>query len=160
MKSFFFVIFISSSLGAANTEQVVAPHLTTFNQIVLSEGATSWTSRDLKLYKKLIKSLTKKDRISDLSKDLIEDFMISRLLRREAVLFEIQPNKLEIRNSEKAELAEFSKSEISAEIAAISYAAALLNLKETQMSQQARFKAWIDVLKRKYAVKIKMSDLG
>ena len=74
------------------------------------------------------------------------------------MLFEIKPKKSDFALGTRADLSEYSKSEIAEETENIELASALLDLKEKQMSQKARFKAWVDVLKRKYSVKIKSNE--
>ena len=129
-----------------------------FNQVLFTEGNQSWTSRDFKLYKKIVLLVTKSEKMNAFSKNAVEDFLLSRLLKREALLFEIAPQKLVLPALNKSDLSEFTKSEIEQELVMISEALALLDLKNSQMSQQIRFKAWMDVLKRKYAVKMKSNE--
>lgn len=132
----------------------------TLNTILFSEGNQSWTTRDFNLYKKLVRHLTKQEKLSALADSSEYDFMISRLLIREALLFEIKPDKFESAQSTHGDLNEYSKTEINEELETIELASSLLNLKEKQISQKARFKAWIDVLKRKYAVKMKVNEFA
>lgn len=150
------VFFILSTAWSAAQEK--APSASLLNEVLFSEGGQSWTLRDLHLYQKLIRHLEKKEKLSELSEDTVDDFLMSRLLKREAVLFEIQPEKKELTSGLQGNLSEFSKTEILQEEKSIAYAQALLNLKEKQLSQKVRFKAWLDVLKRKYAVKIKAHE--
>lgn len=128
------------------------------NQVLFAEGTQSWTTRDLNLYKKVLAAYMKHDRISDFSDSVAEDFLVSRLLKSEALVFDIHPQDQFVFNAIKLSPGEYSKKEIEAELKGLSYAVALLNLREKQMTQKARFKAWIDVLKRKYQVKIKSDD--
>ena len=132
--------------------------LATINTVLFSEGNQSWTSRDFNLYKKLVRHLIRQDKLSSLSDTIEYDYMISRLLKREALLFEIEPKKYDFVLGTHSDLSEYSKLEINEEIEIIELASALLDLKEKQMSQKARFKAWVDVLKRKYSVKIKSNE--
>ncbi|OFZ29826.1 MAG: hypothetical protein A2622_11475 [Bdellovibrionales bacterium RIFCSPHIGHO2_01_FULL_40_29] len=125
------------------------------NQVLFSEGGQSWTARDMSLYAKLVKVATGSEKLTLFSEGLVDDFLLSRILKREALLFEIKPQKFELSASAKAELNEFSKREIETEMVMISYALALLEFKQTQVSQKLRFAAWMDVLKRKYSVKMK-----
>lgn len=132
--------------------------IVTINTVLFSEGNQSWTARDFTLYKKLVRQLTRQDKLTLLSDSLEYDFLISRLLKREALLFEIKPKSFEIPVGPHPELNEFSKAELNEETEIIELSSALLDLKEKQMSQKARFKAWVDVLKRKYNVKIKSNE--
>ena len=154
MKFFFLTLFflrIAMSQGLPGE---------TLNTILFSEGNQSWTTRDFNLYKKLVRHLTKQEKLSALADSSEYDFMISRLLIREALLFEIKPDKFESALSTHGDLNEYSKTEINEELETIELASSLLNLKEKQISQKARFKAWIDVLKRKYAVKMKVNEFA
>lgn len=153
-----FVVLFLSVLAQAQQAPSVKPSKEILNQILFSEGSESWTARDLALYKKVIGAYFKEDKISEYSDSALDDFIISRLLKREALLFEIHPQEVMTYNTSKLGAGEFSKKEIEGELKDLSYAVALLNLKEKQMAQKARFRAWIDVLKRKYQVKIKVNE--
>lgn len=141
------------------TEVKPEPKKELLNQVLFSEGSDSWTSRDFALYRKVISTYLKKEKLSDYAESALDDFIISRLLKREALLFEISPTDTFNYNPSKLGPGEYSKKEIETELKDLAYAEALLNLKEKQMAQKARFKAWIDVLKRKYLVKIKTGDV-
>lgn len=157
---FFLVLLFSFSALAQNQEAATPPtaqpaQKEIFNQVLFTEGNQSWTLRDFNLYKKLVSTYLKHDKISEYSDSIVEDFLISRLLKREALLFEIKPSSIIPTNAVALSSNEFTKKEIEQESKDLAYAVALLNLKEKQMGQKPRFKAWIDVLKRKYQVKIK-----
>lgn len=167
MKYFWFLLLYSCfSLAQPNkanqpSQPNVSPAI--FNQILFTEGDQSWTARDFKLYKKIILLVTKNEKMNAFSKNDAEDFLLSRLLKREALLFEITPQKLVLpvlskSEHNKSELNEFSKKEIDQELIIVSESLALLDLKSSQMSQKIRFQAWMEVLKRKYAVKIKSNE--
>ena len=150
---------------AAENQSGVENHSTdkpfaTMNAILFSEGEQSWTQRDFNLYKKILNYIPKKENPAGMPDSLADSFLISRMLGQEAEQFEIQPEKLELSSGFKTELVEYSKAEINEELKIIALSRALLDLKEKQMSQQIRFKAWIEVLKRKYAVKIKSNDFS
>ena len=115
--------------------------------------------RDFKIYKQLLVALTKNEKIADFSENALDDFVVSRLLKREALLFEIAPQPLAAPLNLRGTDGEvFSRLEIEQETGMIAEALALLKLKQNQMSQRVRFKAWIDVLKRKYFVKMKFNE--
>ena len=156
MKYFWFILCYSNLILAQPNLPVAS--VTVFNQVLFTEGNQSWTSRDFKLYKKIVVLVTKSEKMNAFSKNAVEDFLLSRLLKREALLFEIAPQKLVLPALNKSDLSEFTKSEIEQELVMISEALALLDLKNSQMSQQIRFQAWMDVLKRKYAVKMKSNE--
>ncbi len=164
LKAAVVIIFVFvTRLSAAENHSAAKPvpaekPLTALNAVLFSEGEQSWTQRDFNLYKKILNHVPKKEESSTLSDSLAENFLISRLLSREAELFEIQPEKLELSPGFKTESADYSKTEINEELKVIALSRALMDLKEKQMSQKIRFKAWIEVLKRKYAVKIKVND--
>lgn len=130
------------------------------NAVLFSEGEQSWTQRDFNLYKKILNHIPKKGESVGASESLPDDFLISRLLSREALLFEIHPEKLELSSGFKTDAADYSKVEINEELKVIALSRALLDFKEKQMSQKIRYKAWIEVLKRKYAVRIKASEFA
>jgi len=127
------------------------------NQILFSETNQSWTSRDMLLYKKVLNAYLKQEKLTEFSDSFTEDFLISRLLKQEALVFEIKPHEL-VYNPSKLAPGEYSKKEIETELKALEYAVALLRLKQQQLTQKARFKAWIDVLRRKYQVKMKIDE--
>ena len=164
MVKVIFILLIEIQSYAENSASVVQQ--TTINAVLFSEGNESWTQRDLNLYKKLVQHLFHKEKLSEFSDSIRDDFLISRVVKREAILFEIEANKIKLNKLNKlnstsyADLSEYSKNEIHSEVDAISFASALLELKEKQMNQKARFKAWVDVLKRKYNVKIKSNEFS
>lgn len=128
------------------------------NQVLFSEGGQSWTSRDLNLYSKTITTYLKQEKLAEYSESATEDFLISRLLKREAVSFDLHPQNMFQYVSVKNGTSEFSRKETEDELLGLSYAITLYNLKTKQMTQKVRFKAWIDVLKRKYQVKMKTNE--
>ena len=164
MTSLFLVLLLSVSVFAVNHLSNLPDDLQSdsagsqvMNQILFSESSQSWTSRDFKLYKRVLSLTTASEKLTEFSDSLVEDFLLSRLLKREALLFEIEPKKLPTLSAQK-DLSEFSKAEIEQEIGVIARALALLDLKSSQVSQKIRFKTWMDVLKRKYSVRLKASE--
>ena len=156
MKQSLFILIFSLNLHAQQNLPT-APQVV--NQILFSEADLSWTLRDFIIYKQLLVTLTKKEKIADFSENALDDFVVSRLLKREALLFEIAPQPLVAPLNLRGTDGEvFSKLEIEQETGMIAEALALLQLKQNQMSQRVRFKAWTDVLKRKYSVKMKISE--
>lgn len=128
------------------------------NQVLFFESKDSWTSRDLELYQKIKKEVLHKESISQFVDNADEDFLLSRLSAREAVLFEVSPIKLKFSDSQRVAFAGFSQKEIENEMNQIGLALALIDLKESQLKQKLRFKTWLDLLKRKYQVKIKSPE--
>ncbi len=150
---------VQSPVITKSTAVEPSPSIVTLNSILFSEGNQSWTTRDFNIYKKLVHHLTRQEKLCLQVDSIAYDFMVSRLLKREALLFEIKPKKFEFAVAGHPDLAEYSKSEITDEIETIELVSALLDLKEKQMNQkEARFKAWVDVLKRKYSVRIKANE--
>ncbi len=159
MKLFLFVLFFSLSAPAAESLPNPPPSARVLNYVLFSEGNQSWTARDHALYKRVLFALTKKEKITEFSETSVEDFLASRLLKREAVLFEIVPQPLAPPTLAKSSDSEsYSKQDINQETQVIAEAFALIELKKNQLGQKVRFKAWMDVLKRKYAVKIKANE--
>lgn len=164
MTSLFLVLLFSGSVSAEknlpnlpNKLQPDSASSQVMNQILFSESSQSWTSRDFKLYKRVLSLTTASEKLTKFSDSLVEDFLLSRLIKREALLFEIEPKKLPTLSVQK-DLSEFTKAEIEQEAGVIAHALALLDLKSSQVSQKIRFKAWMDVLKRKYSVRLKASE--
>ena len=131
---------------------------TTLNQVLFYESKQSWTSRDQELFNKLKKEVVQKERLSAFTETSDEDFLLSRLSAREALLFEVTPLKFKITETERNVLAGYSRSEIDEELNHLGLAVALVELKESQLKQKLRFKTWLDLLKRKYQFKIKSAD--
>ncbi len=156
MQTLFILIFSTHIHAQQNLPS--APEVV--NQILFSEADQSWTLRDFKIYKSVLLAVTKTEKIAEFSENPLDDFVVSRLLKREALLFEIAPQSITVPvNLKEANGEVFTKLEIEQETQMIAEALALLQLKQNQMSQKVRFKAWIDVLKRKYSVKMKISEL-
>lgn len=152
---FLLILLTFLTLGALAADRAPTPASpAVFNRVLFSEGTKSWTLRDLSLYQKLIKAISGKDHLIAYSENSVDDFLLSRILHREALLFEIDPLKTDF-SVQRFEFADFSKNEIAAETGMILYALALLEFKKNQVTQKERFVAWMDVLKKKYAVKMK-----
>lgn len=146
--SFILLFGISISSAAPEASQVI-------NQVLFYESKQSWTERDLELYEKIKKEIVHKDRISQFTENKDEDFLLSRLSAREAMLFEVSALKFKLSEAQRASLAGFSSKEVDSELNQLGLALALVDLKESQLKQKLRFKTWFDLLKRKYQVKIK-----
>jgi hypothetical protein len=128
------------------------------NQVLFYESKQSWTARDLELFEKIKKEVLHKDRIGQFVENNDEDFILSRLSAREALLFEVSPVKLKMSDSQKSAFNGFSQKEIENELSEIGLAMSLIDLKESQLKQKLRFKTWLDLLKRKYQVKVKSPE--
>jgi hypothetical protein len=114
--------------------------------------------RDFQLFEKMKPLVLQKPLLSQFVESANEDFLLSRLSAREAQLFEIAITPLKLSDSQRKSLSTFTNSEINQELAQISSATALIDLKEVQLKQKLRFKTWFDLLKRKYQVKVKTAD--
>lgn len=144
-------LFFSLAIAAPNEGPVI-------NQVLFYESKQSWTSRDLELFNHIKKEVLKKSRLSQLADTDHEDFLLSRLAAREAILFEVTSVKIRLADTQKQSLQNFSNKEIDEELAQVGRALTLIELKESQLNQKMRFKTWFDLLKRKYQVKIKAAD--
>ncbi|MBY0555244.1 hypothetical protein K2P97_11990 [bacterium] len=149
-KIFFLISFVGSLSGAQST---------VLNEVLFSVGGVSWTARDRQLYETVIREVYTRDKISKFSLKTKEDFLISRLSAREAEAFDLQPEKNKTADAVKKKFNEFSAAEIESEVNQISKALTIVELKENQLKQQDRFDAWVELLKRKYQVKIKSNEL-
>lgn len=145
------LLFFSYAMAAPNDGPVV-------NQVLFYESKQSWTARDLELFGQIKKEVLKKSRLSQFAETDHEDFLLSRLAAREAVLFEVTSVKLRLTDAQKQVLQNFSNKEIDEELAQVGRALTLIELKESQLNQKMRFKTWLDLLKRKYQVKVKSAD--
>lgn len=150
IKSIFVVLFCLN-VKAAESGQIL-------NQVLFYESSQSWTSRDMELFEKLKKDILQKNKLSQFAENANEDFLLSRLSAREALLFEVAPVQYKISEQQKKSLSEFSSIEVDEEIKKMGLAVTLIDLKEDQLKQKLRFKTWFDLLKRKYQVKIKSND--
>lgn len=129
------------------------------NQVLYSSSKQTWTLRDFKLYKSVLKKYFSIDRVSDFAENDQEDFLVSRLTFVESQTFGIRNDKTlpAFDGSKKIDLefSDYNVKEILNEIRIIHDAYEFLNLKKTQMSDKDRMRAWFEVLKRKNSVRQK-----
>ncbi len=154
----FLAVFTCVDLAWAETKPVASASPATLNQVLFYESKDSWTARDFELFEKIKKDFFPSGNLSSFSENNDEDFLLSRLSAREALLFELTPLKFKLSETQRLALSDFSKLEIDEEIKNLGLAAALVELKESQLKQKLRFKTWLDLLKRKYQFKIKSYD--
>lgn len=128
------------------------------NQVLFFESSQSWTSRDFELFEKVKKEVLQKSRISQFTESENEDFLLSRLSAREALLFEVIPAKFRLSEAQKKSFSDYSTKEIDEELSQLGLATSLIDIKEDQLKQKIRFKTWLDLLKRKYQVRVKSLD--
>lgn len=145
--------FFIFSVSAAPTSTPVV-----INQVLFYESKQSWTERDHELFEKIKKLALEKSRLSQYTENNDEEFLLSRLATREALVFELTPSKLWLSESQRQSLSGFSAKEIENELKQMALAVALIDMKESQLKQKLRFKTWFDLLKRKYQVKIKSAE--
>lgn len=146
-----FLLLNSYSSAQAQNEAVI-------NEILFSIANESVTSRDRQVYQSVLSEVFQKDRVSQFTKKLSDDFVLSRLSYREAKVFELRSVEVKLNESMKKKLSEFSQREITREVEIIGKAIALIEMKETQLKQKDRFDTWFALLKRKYQLKLKSSD--
>ena len=112
----------------------------------------------MQVYESVLNEVFKKKNLSEYSKNQFNDFLLSRLSLREANLFQITAEKKPLLEPERKKLAAFTNAEIDRELALISKAQALIEIKESQHKDAARFNSWVELMKRKYVVHIKSSE--
>ena len=154
VQVFILNVFLISGLASAQPlkEAVV-------NEVLFSIGTVSYTGRDMLIYKSVLSELYLKNRISQYTKKPFDDFLLSRLSFSEASAFELKSEKSKISEAARKKLSEFSLEEIVRENENIAVAIALIDIKESQLRSQARFDTWFELLKRKYQLKLKSSEI-
>jgi hypothetical protein len=131
---------------------------TEINKVLFSAGDQSWTSRDMSLYQSVLSDVFKKKKLSEFSKNEFNDFLLSRISLKEADIFQISYDKKSLSESERKKLTQFTKDEIDKEVTSIAKAQALIEIKENQHKDAARFNTWLELMKRKYVVRIKSGE--
>ncbi|MCC2679526.1 MAG: hypothetical protein K0R29_2102 [Pseudobdellovibrio sp.] len=131
---------------------------TELNKVLFSVGDQSWTMRDMDLYRSVMSDVYKKKSLTQYSKDEFNDFLVSRISLKEADVFQISFDKKVPTEPERKKLAAFTRDEIDKEVTAIAKAEALIEIKENQHKDSARFNTWYELMKRKYVVRIKSGE--
>ncbi len=144
--------------GAQANVQATVP-TSALNEVIFSEADQSWTARDLQLYEKLVNQVLRRKTLSPWSENITQDFLLSRLVHREAILFGVSPEKDSLTQLDRKALAAFSKNEIEVELLRINYINMFINLKENQLKQKERFITWFSHLRRKYQARMKVSEV-
>lgn len=156
--SIVFIVIINSQKVLAQ-ETSMDSVVQTVNQVLYSSSKQTWTLRDFKLYKAILKKYFSIERVSDFAESDQEDFLISRLAYVESQTFGIKNDtSLPAFDGTKkldTELSEFNTKEILAEIRLIHDAYEFLNLKKSQVIEKDRLRAWFEVLKRKNSIRKK-----
>ncbi len=150
------VSLVAVSFEASAQER--APKDVIINEVLFSIGSESYTARDMMIYKAVLNELFQKSRISQFTKKPFDDFLLSRLSYKEAKAFELTNEKNKLSDAVKNKLKEFSPEEISSENEVLSVALSLIEIKEVQLKNQARFDTWFELLKRKYQLKVKSNE--
>lgn len=154
MRFFFiFILFFSFNLLAQPTVEVV-------NQVIYSSHKKSWTLRDLQLYQKIMNKYFQLDRISEISENASDDFLLSRLAFIESETFGMQSSDSnlpmpEVQKKLEADMAEYTLKEVFTEIKLIHAARQFLSLKKSQVLENERLRSWYEVLKRKNSIRKK-----
>ncbi|WP_148284969.1 hypothetical protein [Pseudobdellovibrio exovorus] len=118
-------------------------------------GNETSTTRDLALYKSVLTEVFRKKNLSQYSANGVQDFLLSRMAYKEAQVFSLKPEAVKISDSVRKKLEAYDKAELDREANLITQSLAWIELKENQLKDRERFQNWIDVLKRKYQLKIK-----
>lgn len=153
-----FVINFSIFLNAQNNSENKAE--TIVNEILFSAAGESLTLRDEQIYRGVLAEIFQKNKISQFTKKTSDDFMLSRLSYKEALVFglqgaEIKGIEAKINEAMKKKLIEYSRVKINREVLVIAKALALIEIKEAQLKEKDRFYTWFEIIKRKYQVKLK-----
>ncbi len=151
-KSFITVLLILTGFSAYAVER------TELNKVLFSVGEQSWTLRDMELYQSVMSDIFKKKTLSAFSKNEFNDFLVSRISLKEADVFQISYDKKAVTEAERKRLTAFTKEEIDREVTAVAKAEALIEIKESQHKDTARFNTWYELMKRKYVVRIKSGE--
>ncbi len=130
-----------------------------FNKILFSLSGQSWTLRDQQIYQAVLGEIFKKKNLSPYSSGESDDFVLSRLSEKESSLFDLNYEAVKANETQKKHLSNFTSAEVNKEIAAISKASAIIEIKESKKQDQSRFKTWVELLKRKYQFKIKSAEI-
>lgn len=147
---------VLSPLARAQTTEAKAE----FNKILFSIAGQSWSLRDQQIYQAVLGEVFKKKTISPYSSGDSDDFAVSRLTEKESSLFDLTYDAVKVTEAQKKRLSSFTSAEIDKEVASISKAIAIIEIKESKNQDQARFKTWIELLKRKYQFRAKSADIA
>jgi len=145
----FFSLFSLQAYAAESAE---------INKVLFSVGNQSWTMRDMEIYHGVLNGVFKKKSLSQFSKDEFSDFLVSRVSLKEADVFQISYDKVAVTEPERKKLSAFTREEIEKEVTAIAKAEALIEIKENQHKDIGRFNTWLELMKRKYVVRVKSGE--
>ena|GEM_PF-3092396 len=148
----FFCLLNSSITGAAPIQNEII-----INEILFTVASEPATARDQQIYQAVLNEVFQRKTMGVFTAKLADDFLLSRLAYKEAVAFDFQAEDVKQNEAAKKKLSPYSKTEINKEVEIISKALALIEIKENQLKEKARFDAWFEIIKRKYLVKFKFT---
>lgn len=130
----------------------------TLNEVIFSITGESYTSRDQALYRQILSQVFGKTRISEFSETDLQDFVLSRLADKEAQGFNFKAEKnYTLTEAARKKMSAYSEDSINAEVEIVARSLQWIELKKNQLEQRERFNVWLDVLKRKYQLRLKAS---
>lgn len=147
-------VILSTALLAppAATAQTSA----TVNEVVFSITGESYTSHDMALYRQTLNTVFGKTRISEFSETDLQDFILSRLADKEAQGFSFKPEKnYTVSEAARKKMSAYNEDSFNAEVEIVARSLQWIELKKNQLEQRERFNVWLDVLKRKYQLRLK-----
>ncbi len=109
------------------------------NEVLFAITLEASTARDLQLYQAVLTEVFQKKTLSRYSKSAAQDFLLSRLAYREAMVFELTGEKNKITDAARKKMSEYTAEGIEKEAALIAKAQALIEVKEAQLKQRERF---------------------
>ncbi len=130
-----------------------------FIKVVANVGGESWTNRDMQVYETVLSEIFKKKKLSEFSKSDYNDFLLSRMSFKEAKNLNLTGDKIVVSEADKKRLANFKSEEIDREVELIAQAQNIIEIKESQHKEATRFNNWFELMKRKYVVRTKTTDL-
>jgi len=151
------VLFLGCGLWAATpaSSDLTSASATLVNEVLFTLSGEARTQRDMELYRDVLAEVFDKKRIGPYTKSLPEDFLLSQLASREASAFDLQAEPPSLSTAQKKKLSAYPPEELERQVRELSRAMALIEIKENQLKQEPRFTSWVDLLKRKYQLRVK-----
>lgn len=154
---FIYILLVGSPLLATPQSGDVSAPTEVINEVLFTVSGEVKTQRDLDLYRDLLTQIFQKKLISQYSKNIAEDFLLSQLAVREAAVFELRADVPQLTLQQKKLFADYPPTELERELRQVADSIALVEIKESQLKQRARFITWVELLRRKYQVRLKSS---
>lgn len=108
------------------------------------------------LYRQTLNTVFGKTRISEFSETDLQDFILSRLADKEAQGFSFKPEKnYTVSEAARKKMSAYNEDSFNAEVEIVARSLQWIELKKNQLEQRERFNVWLDVLKRKYQLRLK-----